>query len=473
MSDLTGTASEQNRADPVSRLEFHAAMRACAGDTTTMAVAVSGGGDSTALLLLAADWANASGRRIVALTVDHRLRPEAAREAADVGALCRRLGVAHTVLTRHGGPLRSAVQATARRDRLNLLVGWCRDHAVPALLLAHHRNDQAETVLLRLDRGSGAEGLAGMARRTRRDGVDLLRPLIDVPKARLLETCRARGAGWVEDPSNHDRRYGRVRLRRLAGPLADRGVSADRLTRIASAMGRVRAHVDGLVAALVDGHGRLHDAGHVTVDLAPFTRWPAPLRAAALTRMIAAVAPGYPPRSEAVHGLLERIAACATGGWTLGHCRIVVGRDQRLLIAREARFCAPPAMLPPGGRMRWDSRFEIVSADRRPLLVGALGDAGWRRVARLTGGLADAAAERDIPPAARPALPQVRDLDGGCVVPHLGRVTGSSVKAPEFAIRFAPDASWVAQMRLPGTEGRVGPDRVADPPLDIERRRTA
>ena len=158
-----------------------------------VAVAVSGGPDSMALLVLAADEAQRSGRVLHALTVDHGLRADAGAEARQVGRWAQALGVPHTVLTHTGDAPRASVQAAARGIRYRLMADWCAAHDMAALLVAHTREDQAETFLLRLARGSGVDGLSAMATDTTRNGMRLLRPLLDVREMRCAPCSQTRG----------------------------------------------------------------------------------------------------------------------------------------------------------------------------------------------------------------------------------------------------------------------------------------
>jgi tRNA(Ile)-lysidine synthase len=178
-----------------------------------LAVAVSGGADSLALLLLAA---RAFPRRVAALTVDHRLRAEAAAEAKAVSAHCATLAVPHATLRWDGPKPRANIQAAARTARYRLMADWCSAESISLLLTAHHADDQAETLLMRLQRGSGVAGLAGI-RSVRRvaPSVTLVRPLLGVRRADLAAIVAA--AGWtpVQDPANADLRYDRTAARAL------------------------------------------------------------------------------------------------------------------------------------------------------------------------------------------------------------------------------------------------------------------
>jgi tRNA(Ile)-lysidine synthase len=206
-------------------------------------LAVSGGPDSVALLLLAKRWraARPRGPELVAATVDHRLRRESAAEARAVAKLARSLRIAHHALAWRGKKPNSGLQAAARTARYRLLLDLARRLGADAIATAHTRDDQAETVLMRLAHGSGLSGLAGIRRTGQRDGVALLRPLLDLAKARLLATLRKARLTFAEDPSNLDPRFARVRMRRLAPALAGEGLDAARLALLAKRIARADA----------------------------------------------------------------------------------------------------------------------------------------------------------------------------------------------------------------------------------------
>ena len=204
-------------------------------------LAVSGGPDSTALLAMAAAWARrgADRPRLAAATVDHGLRAESAAEAAAVGALCGRLGVPHHILVWRGAKPKSRVQERARAARYALLTQCARDNGAEAIVTAHHLDDQAETALFRLLRGSGVGGLRAMAASADLDGLALKRPLLGVAKRDLVAYCEAHGLAYARDPSNHDPRYARTRLRPLAERLAAEGLDAAALARLARRAGQI------------------------------------------------------------------------------------------------------------------------------------------------------------------------------------------------------------------------------------------
>ncbi len=231
-----------------------------------LGLAVSGGPDSAALLLLAH---RSMPGRIAAATVDHGLRAEAAEEAAFVAALCAERAIPHTVL-RPAAAIVGNLQSSARRARYALLDDWRRQRGLPFLATAHHADDQLETLLMRLARGSGLAGLSGIRRRNDK----VLRPLLDYTKAELIASCAAAGVAAVDDQSNRDHRFDRARMRalladhpdafppraaiRTADALAEGNTALDWITAreaergaIAQAgPGRLILHAEGLPRAL-------------------------------------------------------------------------------------------------------------------------------------------------------------------------------------------------------------------------------
>lgn len=242
--------------DDQSAIPASDAKRLFAGLARALAIvlAVSGGPDSVALMWLAARWrrALAQGPRLVAVTVDHGLRPEAAREARDVKRLARSLDLPHHTLRWSGPKPSTGVPAAAREARYGLLAQAARKHGATHILTAHTRDDQAETLLMRMLRGSGVAGLSAMARETERDGVMLTRPLLDISKAQLIATLKKARISFADDPTNRDPSFTRPRLRALMPLLAEEGGDARNLARLAARIARANAALE----VLVDGAER-------------------------------------------------------------------------------------------------------------------------------------------------------------------------------------------------------------------------
>jgi len=272
------------------------------GATGLFGVAVSGGPDSLALLLLA----NAAfAERVRAATVDHGLRPQGAAEAAFVAELCAGLGVPHAVLAADA-PVAGNVQSAARSLRYRLLAGWAQAEGIGWLLTAHHQDDQAETLLMRLQRGAGLAGLSGIRAATQIAGVPVARPLLGWRRAELATIVARAGIAPVEDPSNADERYDRARMRLR---IAQAGwIDAPALARSAGALAEADAALEWAVERLVaERVGRV--AGGLTLDPGDL---PSELRRRLLLRALALVAPADPPRGEAVQRLLAALEAGET-----------------------------------------------------------------------------------------------------------------------------------------------------------------
>jgi tRNA(Ile)-lysidine synthase len=217
-------------------------------------LAVSGGPDSIALMWLAARWrsALARGPRLIAVTVDHGLRAEATGEARDVKRLARTLDLTHRTMRWTGEKPKTGLPAAARSARYRLLAQAARNCGATHVLTAHTRDDQAETLLMRLLRGSGISGLAAMARESERDGVLLARPLLQVSKSQLVATLKKAKIGFADDPTNRDTSFTRPRLRAIMPVLAAEGGDARNLARLASRLARANQAVE----VLVDGAER-------------------------------------------------------------------------------------------------------------------------------------------------------------------------------------------------------------------------
>jgi tRNA(Ile)-lysidine synthase len=246
-----------------------------------LVLAVSGGPDSTALLVLAARWRDSlrTKPRLVAVTVDHGLRKESKAEAAAVARLARKLDIAHRTLRWTGRKPKTGVQEAARLMRYRLLGQAARRAGGTHILTAHTLDDQGETVLIRLSRGSGISGLAAMQRISvvpQDDSLSLVRPLLDISKSRLIATLRAAGVSYADDPSNRDPRFARARLRGLMKALAEEGLDAAQLARLARRLKRADAAIERAVErAVTELFVELPGATAIAIEARRFTGLPA------------------------------------------------------------------------------------------------------------------------------------------------------------------------------------------------------
>ena len=382
-----------------------------------LAVAVSGGADSTALALLTQEWVCRAGGRVLALTVDHQLRAASTREAdvtldvlATLGIPGRKLVVAD--LTR--GP---ALAERAREARYRLLLDACAAEGIPHLLLGHHRGDQVETVMMRALSNSAASGLAGMPALTETRFVRLLRPLLDVEPERLRTYLIGLGVAWIEDPSNRDRGALRARLREVRADPSGTSEGTRAIALAAHEMGDHRSRRDRVVAEILAARAAIRPEGYAVLSPGPIE----PEALAALLRTIAG-APHAPP--------IDRVATLARAlrPATLGGVRIMpAGRlGAGWLLVREPRAMQTP--VPARLSAIWDGRFRLAGGPPNEFLHdgfprgGFPGD-GCAGVLTLGPLGADAARfrnRRGPPTSVLHGLPALR-LDGVPVaIPHIG-----------------------------------------------------
>ncbi len=379
-----------------------------------------------ALALLALRWARARRGHIDALTVDHRLRPAARDEARQVARWCAARGIAHHVLTWDAGAARrgrSALQARARAARYRLLEDWCRRMGVLHLLTAHHRDDQAETFLLRLGAHSGLAGLAATAPVRESADLRLLRPLLGFSRARLEAHLRASGQDWIADPSNADTAYARVRLRALIPELAEEGFDAAAMAATAARFGGARHAIEGLVAETLALAAAPDPAGFVTLVRTALVDGTAEVGQRALARALQAVSGGvHAPRGARLGRLFAEIVDRDFRSRTLGGCRVLPDGPDRLLVCREPRAIAAPVPVR-AGTLHWDGRFRIgvrgIGRPRRAML-GALGPGGWAALRAVAPDVLETAVAQRIPVPVRATLPVLYDTQGPISVPHIG-----------------------------------------------------
>jgi tRNA(Ile)-lysidine synthase len=383
-----------------------------------LGLAVSGGSDSLAMLHLLAPGLRAAGKAVAVATVNHGLRPEAAAEAALVARACAALGVPHDTLFWQGWDGRGNLPAAARAARYALLADWARGRGLSAVALAHTADDQAETILMRIARGSGVDGLSGMAVERRADRILWLRPLLHESRAALRGWLAGQGVVWAEDPTNDDAAYDRVKVRQALPALAAIGITAEALGMMSVLQGNAsRALRDYALRAAQDIAQEV--AGAVVLDRDGLARLPYETQLRLLAEALRWVASApYRPRLSALQPIH---AAMLRGQRRTLHGAILIGTPERIIIARE---CRPVADLTTRTDAIWDGRWRLTGPHDPGLHVGALGEGGllacpaWRA----TG----------LPRAALLATPAIWCGDALVSAP-LARPDG------EWAARIAPD----------------------------------
>lgn len=302
-------------------------------------VAVSGGSDSVALLLLAVDWARDCERTVSVATVDHGLRSGAAAEAASVAKLCARLGVSHQIL-RWDGQHTGNTQDAARRARQRLIGDWAKAHGLAAVATGHTRDDQAETFLLRLKRGSGVDGLSGMAEQVVKDDVLWVRPLLDQRRDALREMLVERGEGWVDDPSNEDDRFDRVKIRKALVLFDEIGLSAEVLAGTATRMQTARTALEAMTLAASHQVAEPRNIGSVRLDVAALAAQPQEVQLRLLAQTLRWISGAeYRPRLAALKLALGAVLEGAAH--SLAGCLIAASKAGIAEVSREVSAMEP------------------------------------------------------------------------------------------------------------------------------------
>lgn len=419
---MTAGTAPAAETEPAIAGAFEAAM-AAAGPferAPRLAVALSGGADSTCLLLLSDDWARRRGGDVVALTVDHGLRAGSATEAAAVAGVCAMRGIRHAILTWNGPKPSRAIQERARAARHALLEAWCRDNAILHLLFGHHADDQAETIAMRAARRSGVFGLAGIAPVTERRHVRLLRPLLSQTRACIQQWLVTQGVAWIEDPSNRDPRFLRGRMRGTAAAPRGAVACAPRVNRMAC---------EAELAAWLGAHATIHPEGWVELERAALPGLSPPMVALVLRASVMTVGGAiHPPRQAALLAASGWLLSAGHGNRDFAGCRLIRNRQTVCILRDPAQ---PSALRVAAGAttLFWDSRFVLRRAgpengpcDIRPLSAA--------RTVAGSGASGIAAA----------SLPVPWRLDGGADLSHLlgGRRSAALVSVAGLDVVFRP-----------------------------------
>lgn len=334
-----------------------------------LGVAVSGGGDSMALLVLLHRFAARNGCILKAVTVDHALRAGSDEEARTVAAFCTRLGVPHTTLRWSDWDGSGNLQDAARRARYRLIAEWASSAGVDAVALAHTQEDQAETVLMRLSRAAGVDGLSAMPAQYERFGIKWLRPLLSARRDDLRRFLQAEQVSWIEDPTNHDRLFERIRARQALDVLAPLGITVEALAQTAQNMASARRALKDRTAQVLRSTAQIV-AGAVAIEFKLLNDQPEEIQRRAFLAILHWITGAeYGPRARALAA--ARNSLQRDGSATLDGCHMFLSGNM-LWVCRE--YARVRDLTGPVGQLwdgRWDVMGPISDAD-----VAALGPTG-------------------------------------------------------------------------------------------------
>ncbi len=385
----------------------------------SLAVAVSGGADSMALMLMLVAWRRLIGENapeLSVLSVDHGLRREAAEEVQMVAKISRQHGLPHKAFSWDGSKADGNISAKSRNARYDLMCEWCHQQKISHLLVAHTLDDQAETVLLRLARGSGVDGLAAMAMSRTWKNTVIYRPLLGVERTRLLQLVNDMQCPYVNDPGNHDLKYERVRFRQALALLEPLGIDAYGLAQTAGRLAQVRAALDIASVQAIARSVEVSNAGFCILDPGQLEHHPYEIRRRVLSRLLRAVAGRtYAPSHAPLAKVLAWVQARDRSTRTLGGC-LLMARQGKIWIMREAgRGALPEILLQPGQNLVWDGRIRVSlpASAENPLTVKALGVDNYARIKPLL------KTSLNYPSVLAAGLPSFWHSDELYAVPHL------------------------------------------------------
>ena len=300
-------------------------------------VAVSGGSDSLSLSLLSNNWAKKYGVRIVALTIDHRLRKESADEANWVHDVLDKNGMKHEILTYTGIVPKSNIEAEARKYRYDMLFDYVRKNKADCLFVAHNQDEQKETFFLNLVRGSGLYGLCGMSSVVCYDEVNVIRPMLGFTKEEIKEYLNSLGQIWIEDPSNKDDKYARVRIRKLKSVIDGLGLTSDRIVKTMASLSRVRDAIDFFVDECVKKNFFICDE-YFVLNKNGFLLYPDEICLRVLAKIFKDMSgKEYPPRFDSMEKIFDDIRSGKICGRTLAGLKITLDKNENVVFTKEVR----------------------------------------------------------------------------------------------------------------------------------------
>ena len=344
-------------------------------------VGVSGGGDSLALMLLSAEWAQNNNRTLKAVTIDHGLRSGSSLECDHVKRISDGLSIEHTTLKWLMEPIGN-LQNAARNARHELLLEWTKKQKLSVVLLGHTLDDNAETIVIKLIRGSGIDGLAGIEKNIKINGLNIFRPLINTPREDLRSYLRVKKITWIDEPSNFDERFERIKVRNFLPSLSGVGLTPKKLVKLASHMRRAKEALNWQVSNFARQHVQQTIWGDLEINLNEFVKIPKEHQFRLLSSGLRWISGKvYKPRFQSLERLLNAITSRKLGkSMSLMGC-IIKYDGNWLKLSREFSAISRPSLaLEPN--FVWEKKWQIkVDLEKLNIaIVGPLGKNGLEQI---------------------------------------------------------------------------------------------
>jgi tRNA(Ile)-lysidine synthase len=344
-----------------------------------MAVAVSGGPDSTALMFLVSQSKSFKNNNVTILVVDHSLRKDSANEARMVCSNAKTLGFKYKILQWRGDKPLAGIQEAARIARYNLMSSWCENNNIDTLFLGHHLGDQVETFLMRLSKGSGIDGLSSMSKISSYSNTTLVRPFLEVSKKNLIEIAKASKLKWISDPTNLNSQFQRARIRRILPILSKEGIDPHHINLVIKRMESAKQALNDITTIHISSFVKNMSDISYSLSYGCFSILPMEILLRILERLIM-VASGsiYPPRRAKVESILSWLEKGGGVSAKTLSGTIIRRRKDYIIFYRELKGCqSQPVINPLTNRyLSWDNRFKIKLNKSKKIEVKALGDEG-------------------------------------------------------------------------------------------------
>ncbi len=422
--------------NPITKEKFAETMQGFIAENNSplkVAVAVSGGGDSIALAILLNEWIKDNGGELIALTVDHNLRSESSSEAVSVGKNLGALGIKHKVLTWEGDKPCTHIQELAREARYKLLMKECKAQGYNFLAVAHNLEDQAETFWMRLSHGSGLDGLSSMADIRDVNGLKIIRPVMSFTRDALRLTCKDRDVEWIEDPSNHNKKYLRVKLREFEALLIEEGMTPDRVVKSIQKLDDAKQALQSIACDYMNECVKVYPSGYASLKLSLWNTYPKDIQRRILSEVLNIIYPQiYRLGFEKQENTRQELIKADFSGKTVFGCELVPSKSGDVLFLREESKVGVASLV--SDNFIWDKRFLITGIKDESLKVNILGDDG---LSQLRKDNFDNKEFYDLQFKVKRVFPAIWKDDELLAVPHIGYYNascGNSLK--EIEVKF-------------------------------------